>query len=434
VRTVSACRHSINLPPQQFHLKHSNIFAMNYNALERPPLPGSTPTPAPQGKRTVYSTQIPPRFTEKRFSSSAPSSPAYVSSPIANESEKSPLESAGKFLSQTQLQQSGQQKTSQEKSLTKIIAKYPYEIRESVNAVIATAFRNSEHFQKDLELSHQEITSLRAELSKKTQQLTVVTKTCEIYKTRVEELENNIDSLEDNISARNKTSLRNRSAVTRLATTNRMLIDALDALQAGKTNALKATPAGGGGGGGLFPAPTGGRQPAVTTPVAADSLSSLDHTHAADKNLPPRAGLLAPINHHTGRGKDNDQSAEYEENAQRMTMSQNDKLRESLLKIAREHYRSMKNAEHLELKLNEVKVQLKQQEQMNRNLKSELDELKLIHNVDVSSQDERNGNLDGNYKNRNFPYIDEKFQVIYLSILLILLIFDALLLILFDRV
>jgi len=71
---------------------------------------------------------------------------------------------------------------------------------------------------------------------------------------------------------------------------------------------------------------------------------------------------------------------------------------------------------------------------MNRNLKSELDELKLIHDVDVSSQDERNGNLDGNYKNRNFQYIDEKYQVIYLSILLILLIFDALLLILFDRV
>lgn len=57
-------------------------------------------------------------------------------------------------------------------------------------------------------------------------------------------------------------------------------------------------------------------------------------------------------------------------------MSQNDKLRESLLKIAREHYRSLKTAEHLQEKVEELSQSLRKQETLTRKLHTELEEYK----------------------------------------------------------
>lgn len=117
--------------------------------------------------------------------------------------------------------------------------------------------------------------------------------------------------------------------------------------------------------------------------------------------LPPiKAGLgmsqLAPLTIPSpGRAKspnDNNRARtpqqgtqEYHEKVQFKTMSQNDKLRESLLKIAREHYRSMKLAEHQQEKLTELTDSLRLQEAANRTLRQELTELRNTHHRSLSN-------------------------------------------------
>jgi hypothetical protein len=46
---------------------------------------------------------------------------------------------------------------------------------------------------------------------------------------------------------------------------------------------------------------------------------------------------------------------EYEQSEKKYSMFQNDKLRESLLRVAREHYKSQKNGELLEAKVSELR-------------------------------------------------------------------------------
>jgi hypothetical protein len=270
------------------------------------------------------------------------------------------------------------QRILQERGLAKIVDKLPYELRESVTSVLNLAFSSSEHIQKDLEFCHHEIAVLRSDLSKKTHEMQTLQKTCEIYKSQLHGLEENIDSLKDNIDSRKRFTTRNRSAMSRLATTNRMLIDALDALQ---------------------------------NPIAVNIGKALPNNPSATGLDVPRTGQLSPLSlPRTPKGINH---KEYEEKVQRLTMSQNDKLRESLLKIAREHYKSLKNAEHLETKVTELKAALKAQENLNRNLKSELDEIKAITQVDTSltTEDKHPTETLTNFKAKNFGQIDDRIQV-----------------------
>lgn len=333
---------------------------MDHRSLSRPTLPSTTA--APVGKASVYASRIPPHFEngQKAQTQSYSMSPERATTnPL--KATKSP--SIHKIL--------------QERGLTKIVDKLPYELRESITSVLNLAFSASENIQKDLEFSHHEIAVLRSDLMKKTHEMQTLQKTCEIYKNQFHGLEENIDSLKDNIDSTKRFSTRNRSAMSKLATTNRMLIDALDALQ---------------------------------NPIAANVGKALPNPVASGLDL-PRSGQLSPISlPRTPKGINHQ---EYEEKVQRLTMSQNDKLRESLLKIAREHYKSLKNAEHLELKVTELKAALKAQENLNRNLKSELDEIKAITQLDTSltTEDRHAPESLTTFKAKNFGQIDDRIQV-----------------------
>jgi hypothetical protein len=368
---------------------------MDHQSLVRPSLPGKTPVLA--GGKSVYGSNNPPHFEDGQRP--APSKINNTSASMNNlqaiNSYKS-LEMTGNIVSpdgrrlvrspttkelirSTSAKQ--RQRVLQEKTLTKIVSKLPYDLRETVTAVLTMAFSTSENIQKDLDVSNQEAMVLKSELTKKIAEIHTLQKSVDIYKNQIKGLEENIETLKDNIDSRQKFSLKHRSAMTRLATTNRMLIDALDALEA-----------------------SAGGNPLIK-PIS--NQSTLDEAPA-----PGRVGQLAPLAQ-TLAHKNPADHKEYEEKMKNIANSQNEKLRESLLKIAREHYRSMKNVEHLEAKVGELKLSLRAQEQVNRNLKTELDELKTIHLADAQAMEDNKASIDAanmNFKGRSFGVIDDRFK------------------------
>jgi regulator of replication initiation timing len=114
-----------------------------------------------------------------------------------------------------------------------------------------------------------------------------------------------------------------------------------------------------------------------------------------------------------------------------------DKLRESLLRVSREHYRSIKQVEVLEQSLEDMKVALKQSDQRNRQLKLEIDELQSHHseqgaergagqgnsflpllpqqqlasNGQTSKESDRNISSAGGHFKRSYGRHDDRFQV-----------------------
>jgi hypothetical protein len=248
------------------------------------------------------------------------------------------------------------------------------------------AMTSAENVQKDLDICYHEIAALRNDLAKKSNEAKILKKNCGLYEERVRNLEENVEVLKDNIDSRQKYSIKNKSAMTRLSSTNRMLIDALDALQAS------------------------------TNPAAI--LTSKSHNNLLDVEERDRPGLLVPIS--KNKATKNMQHLEYEETEKKVSMFQNDKLRESLLRVAREHYRSMKNSELLDAKVVELRASLRAQEQQNRKLKSELDEVRILLNADSGGVGiETVAAADfSNVRTYQFGALDSRFKVTFHSRLL----------------
>jgi predicted translin family RNA/ssDNA-binding protein len=91
--------------------------------------------------------------------------------------------------------------------------------------------------------------------------------------------------------------------------------------------------------------------------------------------------------------------------------SLNIKLKESLLRMSREHYRSSKSVKVMSASLEQLQSALKAAEQKNRTLQHDLDELRnegLTTALDATK--EENAESSGP-KVHNFGEFDEKFQV-----------------------
>jgi hypothetical protein len=323
----------------------------------RPSLPGSTPAPPPQGRTSAYSS----------------STPAVLSKALIP-SEENALESKAK---DKDLSYVGKQLLQQEKAIIKMVSRLPFELRESVNSVVTMAIRTAENIQKDLEVSRQEAVSLKNEIIRKNHELHTMGKFCDTYQQKIKSLEGNVDNLQDNVQTSQTFNSKNRSAINKLAFTNRMLISALEALK--------------------------------TTD------EHMKGTGALMDDLPPRAGLLEPINKRTD-AKPGIVFDDINPGDGQIPLFQKDQLRESLLRVSREHYKSLKNAEALESKVTELRATLKATENMNRKLKSDIEDMRL-HSSDRAIEERAPSfdNSSGQFKNKNFGQIDERFKVHILS-------------------
>jgi len=356
----------------------------------RPNLPASTPAPGPMGRRNVYATKL-SHLNVLNNSSTYPNSVPQV---------KSALLHSGELIQP-------------DKSIVKIISKLPFEIRETVTSVVNMAMNSAHDVHKNLEISHHEIAILRNDLTKKISEAISMKKTNSLYEERIKSLEENIEILKDNINARQKFSVKTKSAMVRLSSTNKMLIDALDALQ-NTHNTYN-----------LVTSQTLGQhiaqgQTAVLTSSPTNPQLNNNNNNNNSNNININSGntkptQLSPIDKHPIKGDGTLQDLlAYELKDQKISLAQNDKLRESLLRVAREHYRSMKNADVLETKVVELRETLRSQEKQNRKLKSELDEVRLLLNVeDDPHLNQSKAAIDRikSHKRKHFGIMDEKFQV-----------------------
>lgn len=356
----------------------------------RPNLPLSTPAPGPMGRRNVYATKL----THLNVASHSSSVPQIRNS----------LESKEFALP--------------DKSISKIISKLPYEVRETVTAVVNMSMVNAHNIQKDLEISRHEVTILRNDLSKKINESHSIKKTCQLYEERIRAQEENIEILKDNLDSRQKFNIKNKSAMIRLSSTNKMLIDALDALQ-NSTNTYN-----------LVTSKSLGQhitnsnekhlspiKENIQTSHSGGSLEGKSPPNKPNIGINTNTTLLSPIKKNINHGGKEEDYLEYEQKDQKVSLAQNDKLRESLLRVAREHYRSMKNADILEAKVIELRESLRSQEKQNRLLKAELEEARILLNVEddanLTNNKASNSDHPKSNKRKNYGVLDEKFQVLY---------------------
>lgn len=192
-------------------------------------------------------------------------------------------------------------------------------------------------------------------------------KSCEIYRERLRSLEDNIGNLKDNIDSRQKFTVRNKRVIDRLASTNRMLIDSLDALQVKKESSTTRSKSA-----------EKKERKSLLRPM---SYNEMEQSHTGP-NSPDHE-----IKHGIATTRTDNFQVDVDAEMNINNVGQNDKLRESLLRVAREHYKSMKNAEILETKVEELQIKLKMADKHNKHLQLEIEEYK-ASNPDFENADD----------------------------------------------
>jgi hypothetical protein len=235
----------------------------------------------------------------------------------------------------------------------------------------------SEIAQKNLEMSHHEVIDLRNELSRKHIELETAQKTVTIYREKLRGMTEGMVTLKDDLDHKGRHNLRNQKYLARLSSTNKMLIGSLHALDVTppspvtrsadrKHRSIMLKPMsindaglgdgpGADGAGQLISRPT-----SPTTPGGG---------------LPPQNDTTATTNAPLLSGGGGGKALPKESNA----VYANEKLRASLLRVAREHYLSQKMSEGLERKIDVLKQNLRNVESKNKQLINELNEMRSVH-------------------------------------------------------
>ena len=340
----------------------------------KPQMPGCTPAPGPNGRLSAYSSvssqycgtqssiydtpgvASPKRVTYKANNStmntSVLQSPSEV---LVSKKIKRTHRQRGKRLSGESVssQTSILSKTSSMNTvLNDIIRDLPFDDREKVTSLVNMAVYSSDCFQKECHAISIELDSLKASYRVKHGELHVVEEECSEYQSQIAELEEKLNSLEDDAESRQNYALRNSKAISRLSSTNKTLIDAFALIH--EENPKKKNVGGASG------------QPMNEELRTIPEGPSHNKTSSGVK--------LAPITKNTKKihKKENNSIDPYEGTP----VTSNEKLRERLLRVAKEHNRVEKNCEGLESKIMGLRSSLRVAEKRNRQLQLELDELK----------------------------------------------------------
>lgn len=335
---------------------------------ERPEMPGTTPSPAPMGKTSVYQGTTAPRFEESFL--------------VARQEREAAAQTA---LSDGQLKQTGnislnaftatQQRKSQMKVIEKMLSKLPYDVREKATTIVNMAMDTAEGATKQLETYHREVLHLKAELNKKYAEVDVSNRKVSMYQQKIAVSNAANEVHKEEVEMKSNFHLRNKHILGKVATTNRMLINSLEVLQ------------------GLGP----GQQ------HSSESLRSSSADGIRAGSLPPMDGVVSAVK----LGGDDLQMAVVSRPNTRGVSSPEvpntrmttpaaaanvsgsggplEKLRESLLRVTREHGKSTKQSNNFEREVRLLKRSLKEATTLNRQLKSELEEMKSVKSGDDST-------------------------------------------------
>ena len=330
---------------------------------------------------------------------------------------------------------STQMRKSQQKVVNKAISQLPYATREQVEAFVNMALNTAESSSKDLEQSRREIRTLRLELGKKTQEGELAKKNISSLRQKLMTAESNLETMGEDLLAKQRFHLKNKHVLDKVSNTNRLLASSIEAL---------------------------GGDPDTTTPPTLARSNTAD-SHGSHNNS--RKGLLKPIDSFPsidGRSRDiivrpstSDEasrpSSRDDERGGRAMITEDgntpttgklgntpgetgsEKLRESLLRVTRQHLISQKANSNLDKELMAQRREIRSLETQNRALKSELDELKSVKSADSRStgspapriqrlisgedgeeeaKDERNNGEKRKSRNKVFGKIDQRFEAL----------------------
>lgn len=158
----------------------NNNFMMENLTKQRPPLPGSTPTPGLSFNKTthnVYASTSSLHLTNTAINLNQTTDTVLKDNNFMDEGEET-LQNNKKISTNDPISLS---RSAQEKVISRMIRKLPYEVRESITSMINMTLNSSETFQRELENSNKELYLLRNELIKKVSENNNLYKTCNNY-------------------------------------------------------------------------------------------------------------------------------------------------------------------------------------------------------------------------------------------------------------
>jgi hypothetical protein len=304
--------------------------------------------------------------------------------------------------------------------IQKMVVKLPPNLRESVMSIVNVSMNNNANSKAIIDSIRKDLKQLRDDLKKKTDEADGSAKTCSVYRERVKTLENTVNSLKDTISQRDSVAVRTRGVVSRLSATNRMLIDTIDALDKSVLKEDKSKPMD-------MPAGRSNLLLPISSNVKPDPPSPKTQLHKSLQMLQNSNQTKAEGNkfgsmfYGATAGSVNYGTHEEEEVVDNkdhpgiavVTVGGTDKLRESLLRLAREHLKSLKASEVMEKEISDLRDNIKTIERNNKQLKVEIEDLKLERGIDPVGEGDKSS--DNSYivnTTRFYGKVDERFKVL----------------------
>jgi len=226
--------------------------------------------------------------------------------------------------------------------IRKLVSKLPFDAQSSVSALLMMAKLTAENAEKVSACQAVELIALRAEVRKKTSHIEQLQKGHAIYQERIVVLEEKLKSVQDAINAQQRFTHQNKRAVAIMSSTNRMLIESLEALRGDGSSTQRSQ--------------SNSDVNEMTAPKSPKRISFETANDFDAKREPVRT------------------STQNNNHANATNVGEGDKLKESLLRVSREHYKYVKRSEALEKKVFELRSELETMNQKNRDLKQELEE------------------------------------------------------------
>ena len=272
----------------------------------------------------------------------------------------------------------------QNDEINKIISKLPFEIRESVTSVVSMAQFTSEDAHRSAEANNMELLTLRSEVEKKNKVITKLQKHCEIFRKEIQDRDDRVKNLEAGIDSNQKLSTQNKRHIANLSGTNRILMDSLDALDAltgqPKKSSNKSSNASGKAKasrnsrlGSFSPESADAQLGGTDTQELESSLKvSIPDEHVTKNRTKDKVSMAQSIRVTVAKIK----WLEDVDTTENGVDPKANKLRESLVRVAREHYKTVKRVEQLEHQVHDMRSKLDSSQGHIRDLKCELDEFR----------------------------------------------------------
>ena len=116
-------------------------------------------------------------------------------------------------------------------NLSRMISKQPYELRESINGIVDLVLRKSEETQTKYDCSQSDCLKLRAENKALAARLHASEKADSVNKEKICRLEERVTGMKDDLDYRQKYSVKNSRYIATLSSSNRLMIDSLNAIK-----------------------------------------------------------------------------------------------------------------------------------------------------------------------------------------------------------